>query len=103
LRVPDTLLDAVKEEQNRARDVGRSSRGTHIGKVSHHHHIRKGLILPFFLQAVDLLEVRSLLKLASVLSVHVIYPQAVADEAILCMVEGDEAEEVEFTCRCDVR
>ncbi|KAF8806692.1 Sm-like ribonucleoprotein, partial [Phlegmacium glaucopus] len=35
LRVPDTLLDVVKEEQNRARDVGRSSRGTHTGgKVS---------------------------------------------------------------------
>jgi len=31
LRVPDTLLDAVKDEQNRARDVGRSSRGTHTG------------------------------------------------------------------------
>jgi len=32
LRVPDTLLDAVKEEQNRARDVGRSSRGAHTGR-----------------------------------------------------------------------
>ncbi|KAF8954191.1 hypothetical protein BDZ97DRAFT_1670144, partial [Flammula alnicola] len=31
LRVPDTLLDVVKEEQNRARDVGRSSRGAHVG------------------------------------------------------------------------
>jgi len=31
LRVPDTLLDAVKDEQNRARDVGRSARGTHTG------------------------------------------------------------------------
>ncbi|KAF8161447.1 hypothetical protein B0H34DRAFT_700963 [Crassisporium funariophilum] len=29
LRVPDTLLDVVKEEQNRARDAGRSSRGGH--------------------------------------------------------------------------
>ncbi|KNZ81222.1 U6 snRNA-associated Sm-like protein LSm4, partial [Termitomyces sp. J132] len=27
LRVPDTLLDAVKEEQNRARDAGRNARG----------------------------------------------------------------------------
>jgi len=32
LRVPDTLLDTVKEEQNRARDVGRSSRGAHTGR-----------------------------------------------------------------------
>ena len=31
LRVPDVLLDTVKEEQNRARDVGRNSRGGHIG------------------------------------------------------------------------
>ncbi|KAG6873550.1 RNA processing protein [Termitomyces sp. Mi166 len=31
LRVPDTLLDAVKEEQNRVRDVGRSARGPHVG------------------------------------------------------------------------
>ncbi|GLB37834.1 hypothetical protein LshimejAT787_0408850 [Lyophyllum shimeji] len=27
LRVPDTLLDVVKEEQNRARDAGRVARG----------------------------------------------------------------------------
>lgn len=27
MRVPDTLLDAVKEEQNRAREVGRGARG----------------------------------------------------------------------------
>ena len=27
LRVPDTLLDAVKEEQARAREAGRSARG----------------------------------------------------------------------------
>ena len=27
LRVPDTLLDAVKDEQNRAREAGRSARG----------------------------------------------------------------------------
>lgn len=31
LRVPDTLLDAVKEEQNRARDAGRNARGAHVG------------------------------------------------------------------------
>lgn len=31
LRVPDTLLDAVKEEQNRAREAGRSARGAHVG------------------------------------------------------------------------
>ena len=31
LRVPDTLLDAVKEEQNRAREAGRSARGSHVG------------------------------------------------------------------------
>lgn len=31
LRVPDTLLDAVKEEQNRAREAGRSNRGSHAG------------------------------------------------------------------------
>jgi U6 snRNA-associated Sm-like protein LSm4 len=29
LRVPDTLLDVVKEEQSRAREAGRSIRGTH--------------------------------------------------------------------------
>ncbi|KAF8875031.1 hypothetical protein BD779DRAFT_226130 [Infundibulicybe gibba] len=28
LRVPDTLLDTVKDEQNRAREAGRSSRGS---------------------------------------------------------------------------
>lgn len=27
LRVPDTLLDTVKEEQTRAREAGRSARG----------------------------------------------------------------------------
>jgi hypothetical protein len=27
LQVPDTLLDAVKEEQNRAREAGRGARG----------------------------------------------------------------------------
>ncbi|KAF9268501.1 Sm-like ribonucleoprotein [Marasmius fiardii PR-910] len=27
LRIPDTLLDSVKEEQNRAREAGRTSRG----------------------------------------------------------------------------
>jgi len=30
LRVPDTLLDAVKEEQGRARDAGRGARGAHV-------------------------------------------------------------------------
>ncbi|KAI0067613.1 Sm-like ribonucleoprotein [Artomyces pyxidatus] len=30
LRVPDTLLDAVKEEQTRAREAGKSARGSHI-------------------------------------------------------------------------
>ncbi|TEB14265.1 Sm-like ribonucleo protein [Coprinellus micaceus] len=29
LRVPDQLLDAVKEEQNRAREAGRNARGGH--------------------------------------------------------------------------
>ncbi|KAI0071183.1 Sm-like ribonucleoprotein [Panus rudis PR-1116 ss-1] len=31
LRVPDHLLDMVKEEQNRAREMGRNSRGAHGG------------------------------------------------------------------------
>ena len=31
LRVPDNLLDVVKEEQNRARDANRNSRGGHSG------------------------------------------------------------------------
>lgn len=31
LRIPDTLLDTVKEEQNRARESGRGGRGGHIG------------------------------------------------------------------------
>ena len=31
LRVPDTLLDVVKEEQNRARDASRGSRGAAPG------------------------------------------------------------------------
>ncbi|KAG2358087.1 hypothetical protein BDR07DRAFT_1295920, partial [Suillus spraguei] len=31
LRVPDTLLDTVKEEQTRAREAGRSARGTGPG------------------------------------------------------------------------
>ena len=30
MRVPDTLLDAVKEEQNKAREAGRSARGAHV-------------------------------------------------------------------------
>ncbi|KAJ6497525.1 hypothetical protein C8R45DRAFT_129801 [Mycena sanguinolenta] len=30
LRVPDELLDAVKEEQNRARDAGRGARGAYV-------------------------------------------------------------------------
>ncbi|TDL18014.1 Sm-like ribonucleo protein [Rickenella mellea] len=30
LRVPDQLLDAVKEEQNRAREAGRGARGAHV-------------------------------------------------------------------------
>jgi hypothetical protein len=29
LRVPETLLDVVKEDQNRARDANRNSRGGH--------------------------------------------------------------------------
>jgi hypothetical protein len=31
LRVPDTLLDAVKEEQARAREAGRGARGALVG------------------------------------------------------------------------
>ncbi|KAJ3735721.1 hypothetical protein DFJ43DRAFT_828376 [Lentinula guzmanii] len=31
LRIPDILLDAVKEEQVRAREVGRNTRGAHAG------------------------------------------------------------------------
>jgi hypothetical protein len=31
LRVPDNLLDVVKDEQNRARDANRNSRGGHTG------------------------------------------------------------------------
>lgn len=31
LRVPDTLLDTVKEEQTRAREAGRSARGAGAG------------------------------------------------------------------------
>jgi len=34
LQVPDTLLDAVKEEQNRAREAGRSARGAHVSGAS---------------------------------------------------------------------
>jgi len=30
LRIPDTLLDAVKEEQTKAREAGRSARGAHV-------------------------------------------------------------------------
>jgi len=30
LRIPDTLLDSVKEEQTRAREAGRSARGAHV-------------------------------------------------------------------------
>jgi len=30
LRIPDTLLDAVKDEQNKAREAGRSARGAHV-------------------------------------------------------------------------
>ncbi|KAL6305080.1 hypothetical protein BKA93DRAFT_731547 [Sparassis latifolia] len=30
LRVPDTLLDAVREEQTKAREAGRSARGAHV-------------------------------------------------------------------------
>ena len=61
------------------------------------------MICHFFFQAVGLLEeeVRSLLNLATVLSVHVIYPQAV-DEVVPFM-EEDGAEEVDFTCRSDIR
>lgn len=33
LRIPDTLLDAVKEEQTRAREAGRSARGAHVSGV----------------------------------------------------------------------
>lgn len=43
------------------------------------------------------------MNLATLLSVHIIYPQAVAVEAVPFMVEEDGAEEVDFTCRCDVR
>ncbi|KAH7911378.1 hypothetical protein BJ138DRAFT_1150751 [Hygrophoropsis aurantiaca] len=32
LRVPDTLLDAVKDEQTRAREAGRSARGAGPGR-----------------------------------------------------------------------
>ncbi|KAJ3838992.1 hypothetical protein F5878DRAFT_145115 [Lentinula raphanica] len=31
LRIPETLLDTVKEEQNRARESGRNARGAHAG------------------------------------------------------------------------
>ncbi|KIK67394.1 hypothetical protein GYMLUDRAFT_55172 [Collybiopsis luxurians FD-317 M1] len=31
LRIPDTLLDVVKDEQNRAREAGRSARGSQAG------------------------------------------------------------------------
>ncbi|KAI0261280.1 hypothetical protein BC834DRAFT_897074 [Gloeopeniophorella convolvens] len=31
LRVPDSLLDVVKEEQTRAREAGKSARGAHTG------------------------------------------------------------------------
>ncbi|THU75699.1 Sm-like ribonucleo protein, partial [Dendrothele bispora CBS 962.96] len=31
LRIPDALLDSVKEEQNRAREVNRGGRGSHTG------------------------------------------------------------------------
>lgn len=43
---------------------------------------------------MDLSEVRSLLNLATVWSVHDIYPQAVADEVVPFMVEEDGAGEV---------
>lgn len=36
LRVPDTLLDAVKEEQARAREAGRSARGAGPGPRGKH-------------------------------------------------------------------
>ncbi|KDQ52843.1 hypothetical protein JAAARDRAFT_39823 [Jaapia argillacea MUCL 33604] len=32
IRVPDTLLDAVKDEQNRAREMGRSARGGNVSR-----------------------------------------------------------------------
>ncbi|KAF9777915.1 hypothetical protein BJ322DRAFT_1095293 [Thelephora terrestris] len=30
LRIPDSLLDSVKDEQTRAREAGRSARGSHV-------------------------------------------------------------------------
>ena len=85
----------MKEEQNRARDVGRSSRGTHNGK-SPITDSRRACNLPFSFQAVDLLEViRSPLNLVTVLFTHVIYSQVVADE-VPFVWEEDEAEEADF-------
>ena len=91
----------MKEEQNKARDLGRSSRGGHnTGKSLITIRFAKDLYnLPFFLlQVVESGEVRLLLKLTIVLSAHVIYQQAVADEAIpfMVMVEEDGAEEVDI-------
>lgn len=45
LRIPDTLLDAVKDEQNRAREAGRSARGAHVSGGN-----RGGMPIRFIIQ-----------------------------------------------------
>ncbi|KAG9312162.1 hypothetical protein JVU11DRAFT_7452 [Chiua virens] len=44
LRVPDTLLDAVKEEQSRAREAGRSARGAGPGTRGEQHSFSLSLV-----------------------------------------------------------
>lgn len=89
----------MKEEQNRARDVGRSSRGTHTGKSPITYlKIRESTYnLPFPLQVVDLLEVvRLALALTTVLFAHTVHFQVAVDEAVPAAVEEVEVEEVDF-------
>ena len=52
LRVPDTLLDAVKEEQTRAREAGRSARGAHVSGVGN----ARGMFITAFTRFEQLTE-----------------------------------------------
>ena len=56
LRVPETLLDSVKEEQNRAREAGRSARGGHVsgGKGGRGAPTRGGIYILSLLRASHL-------------------------------------------------
>jgi hypothetical protein len=93
--VPDTLLDVVKEEQNRARDVGRNARGGHAGGASSLPNLNARFLIKILFGRSRSSQRRCdrFISLLLLHSGHILQPEG--EEEDLCVVEEAVGEELD--------